>query len=164
MMQDHPFFNPQLLDYYFVGHWFEFFFLLYFLIVNGFYAFLYFASLPQFYQRFKEAKSEQFTKLLSSDSLPPIAILIPGYNENYTLVQSIQSAFNVNYPHIEIVAIDDGSTDNTMEILKKEFQLSETPAASRPLLETGPIRAYYRSELYPNLLVIEKREEAKALL
>jgi glycosyltransferase involved in cell wall biosynthesis len=47
-----------------------------------------------------------------------VSILIPVFNAENFLLETIQSAMNQSYENIEIIAVDDGSTDNSLEILK----------------------------------------------
>jgi len=48
-----------------------------------------------------------------------VSIIIPVYNEEKYLEESLKSAINQTYPNIEIIAINDGSTDKSLEILRK---------------------------------------------
>jgi glycosyltransferase involved in cell wall biosynthesis len=50
---------------------------------------------------------------------PKISIVIPSYNQGKYLEETILSVINQNYPNLEYVIIDDGSTDNSVEIIKK---------------------------------------------
>jgi glycosyltransferase involved in cell wall biosynthesis len=59
---------------------------------------------------------------MTNEVLPVVSIVIATYNGNLYLAQQMESVVAQSYPHIEIIVVDDCSTDNTMEILKS-FQL-----------------------------------------
>lgn len=51
--------------------------------------------------------------------LPKVSILIPCYNADRWVAQAIESALNQTYPHTEVIVVDDGSTDRSLEIIKR---------------------------------------------
>lgn len=55
--------------------------------------------------------------LRPNESWPPVSILIPCYNEGQNAIETISYALNVDYPEFEVIAINDGSKDDTLEIL-----------------------------------------------
>jgi glycosyltransferase involved in cell wall biosynthesis len=63
---------------------------------------------------------------------PLVSILIPCYNARPWIAQCIQSAINQTYPHKEIVVVDDGSTDGSLDVIR-DF-------GDRVRFETGPNR------------------------
>ncbi len=93
---------------------------------------------------------------------PPVSILVPAYNEQLTIVASIQSLLQLSYPLYDVIIVNDGSKDNTMEVLKENFGLIPYPEAYRELLKTKTVRAIYRSTQYSNLRVIDKENGGKA--
>jgi cellulose synthase/poly-beta-1,6-N-acetylglucosamine synthase-like glycosyltransferase len=68
----------------------------------------------------------------------------------------------LTYSEYEVVVINDGSKDATLEVLKREFGLLPFPEAYRRLIPTKDIRAIYRSTRFPNLRVIDKFNGGKA--
>jgi cellulose synthase/poly-beta-1,6-N-acetylglucosamine synthase-like glycosyltransferase len=92
----------------------------------------------------------------------PVSLLIPAYNEESTVAATVRSLLQLNYSHFEIVVINDGSTDRTLDVLKESFGLRLFPEVVRRRLPTEAIRGVYRSSTYPELKVIDKHNGGKA--
>ena len=96
--------------------------------------------------------------------VPPVSIIIPAYNERETILASVTAALQIEFSHFEVIVIDDGSTDDTFSLLTTTYQLFPVPPVFPSILQTAPVKHYYRSKLYPKLLVIQKenggREDA----
>ena len=93
---------------------------------------------------------------------PAISILVPAFNEEATIVAAVRSMLQLTYSEYEIIVINDGSRDHTLDVLVKEFSLTAFPESFRGQIATQPIRALYRSTRYPNLRVIDKDNGGKA--
>ena len=105
--------------------------------------------------------------LLNKDSnYPKIAIVTPSYNQAQFLERTILSVLNQNYPNLEYIIIDGGSTDGSVEIIKKyerylSYWVSEKENVQADAINkgfqksTGQILAWLNSDdLYlPNTLV-----------
>jgi cellulose synthase/poly-beta-1,6-N-acetylglucosamine synthase-like glycosyltransferase len=52
---------------------------------------------------------------------PGVTIVVPAYNEAKVIVPSVRSILESDYPNLEVLVIDDGSTDGTAEAVKKAF-------------------------------------------
>ena len=85
-----------------------------------------------------------------------------AYNEESCIVESVKSLCRLNYPDYEIVVINDGSTDSTLERLIESFGLLRINSVYRPILQTAGVRRFYVSRQVPNLIVIDKAHSGKA--
>lgn len=92
----------------------------------------------------------------------PISIVAPAYNEEATIASSIKSLLQINYPEYEVVVVNDGSKDKTVEVMIKEFNMYPFPEATKLELNSKPIRAIYKSRTQPNLRLIDKENGGKA--
>ena len=93
---------------------------------------------------------------------PPIALLAPAYNESATVENSVHSLLKLDYPHFEIIVINDGSKDETLAVLITAFDLQPIERDYDPALTHAPIRGVYGSARYPQLIVIDKLNGGKA--
>ncbi|TIT59135.1 MAG: glycosyltransferase family 2 protein, partial [Mesorhizobium sp.] len=57
------------------------------------------------------------------DVAPPIALLVPAYNEALNVVESVHSMLALEYPNFEVIVINDGSKDDTLQRLIEAFRL-----------------------------------------
>ena len=93
---------------------------------------------------------------------PPVSLIVPAHNEEATIASSVRSMLQLEYPELEVVVVNDGSRDGTLEALQREFALVPYPEAYWRRIETRPVRAIYRSTRHPNLRVIDKENGGKA--
>jgi len=98
----------------------------------------------------------------TGDDLPGVSIIVPAYNEAETIEQCVLGLLRQAYPDLEILVIDDGSSDETLNVLKSRFSL--TSGLRTPLNALGhePATEILRSASDPRLIVISKRNGGKA--
>lgn len=93
----------------------------------------------------------------------PISVLVPAFNEERSVVESVRSVLSLDYPQHEVIVINDGSTDNTLAALMREFKLVRRESVVRLSLPVqGAILGIYRSPAVPNLAVIDKEHAGKS--
>jgi cellulose synthase/poly-beta-1,6-N-acetylglucosamine synthase-like glycosyltransferase len=93
----------------------------------------------------------------------PISVLVPAHNEETTVVNAVRSVLSLDYPQHEVIVINDGSTDGTLQALIREFQLARREMVVRRSIPIeGVIRGLYRSPSVPNLIVIDKEHGGKS--
>ena len=136
--------------------------LLYFVFLNTAYAVLLLLSIPELWKHWRLAADEHLQRLLATEALPPLSLLVPAHNEEVTVSSSLLSFLTLEYPHLEVVVVNDGSTDDTMAVLLREFDLYEVPPAFTISVPTRPVHAYYRSRRHSRLLVLDKETGGKA--
>ena len=100
--------------------------------------------------------------LIITGNEPPISIIIPAYNESKTIASSLYSLLQLYYPELELIVVNDGSKDDTIEVLINEFDLIPFPEAYRKMISTKEVRQVYISRRYTNLKVINKENGGKS--
>lgn len=93
---------------------------------------------------------------------PTISLVAPAYNEEKSIVASVKSFLSLNYPSFEIIVVNDGSKDKTLQILKDVFKLEEENIFKDPRLDYKTIKGTYRSTIHPQLVVVDKENGGKA--
>lgn len=134
----------------------------YFFLINTFYVIFMFLS---FFGIFRYQNVSSFVKVKEIFHLPlikPISIIVPAYNEEQTIIESVQSLLNLEYPLYEVIVVNDGSTDLTLEKLILNFRLKKTYFIFRKSIETKPIKAIYTSSSNQKLIVVDKISGQKA--
>lgn len=97
-----------------------------------------------------------------AESAPPISLLAPAYNEAPTIEQSVRSLLSLRYPVFEVVVVNDGSTDGTLEVLKRAFGLRPSDRFYDEDCPCRPIRGIWVSDAQPRLVVVDKENGGKA--
>lgn len=134
----------------------------YFVVLNLFYGFLFLMSVGETWKNWMVATRLHLSARFDREALPPISIIIPAYNEEHTILETLEAQLSLEYPHLEILVVNDGSDDETFESVRVAYDLYEVPPAFIRQLPTEPIQGYYKSRTHPALLVIDKENGGKA--
>lgn len=132
------------------------------LVQNCIYIVHLFRSVPEFLKAKTRASRLREWWMLDSETTPPVSLLVPGYNEEATIVESVRSMLTLKYPEYEIIVVNDGSKDQTLKQLIKAFSLVAVQRAIPGRVSYQPIRGVYACPEIPNLVVVDKQNGGKA--
>ena len=136
--------------------------LAYFALLNGTYLVFTLISWRGLTHHRREQKHSALQEAFASPLTPPISILVPAYNEETGIVESVRSLLALRYPQLEVIVVSDGSTDGTIERLREAFDLVPVRKALRTGIPTAPVLEAYASRGRPELSVIHKENGGKA--
>ncbi|HUX61491.1 MAG TPA: glycosyltransferase family 2 protein, partial [Ignavibacteriaceae bacterium] len=101
-------------------------------------------------------------KIFKFQNFKSISIIVPAYNEENTIVDSIMSLLQLEYPDFQLVIVNDGSTDNTLEKIFNNFSIRQVSFTPFYKLKSKQIKTVYMSHEYPSLVVVDKINGGKA--
>jgi len=134
----------------------------YFILLSLAYLILFGAAFLESRRYLKRSKSIDLREIFHSPLAPSISVIIPAYNEEPIIVESVRAALELQYPRFEVVVVNDGSTDATLARLASEFKLKMVARdVSRSVPSMG-VRGAYISETHDNLVVVDKPNGGKA--
>lgn len=136
--------------------------LVYFIAVNAWYLVLLVSAFLELRRHMLVIASESRWRLLSSRLSPAISMLAPAYNEEATVEVALRALLALHYPNLEVVVINDGSKDKTMDVLIDRFGLVPVRTAYEQSIPTKAVRRVYRSRMYAGLVVVDKENGGKA--
>ena len=110
--------------------------------------------------RYWNLQDQEF--LFTPGVVPSVSIIAPAFNEEKTVIESANSLLTLVYPDYEVILVNDGSRDGTIDVLKEYFQLTRIDMVPESGINTAPVRGVYRSPLNQRLLVIDKENGGKA--
>ena len=112
----------------------------------------------------RKSSFADYNLLASSEYAPAISILAPAYNEGANIIENVRSLLAVHYNNMELVVINDGSKDDTLEKLITAYHLVKIPFLVNGKLKAKAIKDIYKSAnpLYHKLIVVDKVNGGKA--
>ena len=137
-------------------------FFVYFVALNSFYALLLILAIPEIWRNRRLADDDDLARLMHSDALPPVSILVPAYNESATIVASVTALLKLQFGMYQVIVVNDGSRDDTMDVMRRELDLYEVPKIYPERIATQRVRAVYASRTHYRFWVIDKENGGKA--
>lgn len=104
------------------------------------------------------------SKVMASPLAPSITIIAPAYNEGMTIVENIRSLLSLKYVNYEVMVVNDGSKDDTLQKMIDAYDLVQTKMDMDLQGKTKPIRGIYKSNIpsFAKLTVIDKENGGKS--
>jgi cellulose synthase/poly-beta-1,6-N-acetylglucosamine synthase-like glycosyltransferase len=107
-------------------------------------------------QHQRRLESHRLSWFKDTPMTPPITIIAPAHNEEASIRVAIRNLLELDYPQLEIIVVNDGSADRTLEELRDEFRLRAVRAVYVAEVKSAPVRGLYRSDVDSRLLVVDK--------
>ena len=104
----------------------------------------------------RRLESLPFDWIKRSPMVPPITILVPAHNEESFICTAVRNLLDLDYPELEVIVINDGSSDSTLQIMQGEFRLRLVRTVYIPQVISAPVRGLYRSDIDPRLVIVDK--------
>ncbi len=147
--------NLPTFDLHFAVLVLEWIFVAYFLIAHGGHILLALGSIDGLRRHIKSENVNMLPPLATGYELP-FSIVVPVSDATDDIAQFIHSLFNLDYPEFEVIVAVDGANDDTLDRLRRLFEMELFPEAFWRQVRSRSVRGVYRSARYPRLRVIEK--------
>lgn len=120
------------------------------------------ASILHLFKEYGLDKEESYEDYFEYSYTKPVSILVPAFNEEAGIKDSVRSLLSLHYPEYEVIVINDGSKDNTLIKVIEEFDMKQVTKVITKSIPSKEIKAIYQSETHPNLYLIDKDNGGKA--
>lgn len=147
---------------YQIYYWYSLFIFIYFFVINAQYIILILISFQRLREYLRLSKTDFY---VATEYTPSISIIVPARNEEHTIVETVISLFRLDYPDFEIVVVNDGSTDSTLDSLIDYFELKPVEASyenSEDWIPCETVHGLYSSFVHSHLLVVDKKNGGKS--
>jgi cellulose synthase/poly-beta-1,6-N-acetylglucosamine synthase-like glycosyltransferase len=141
---------------------FNFAMLAYFAVLNVIYTVLLVLGWRAIATYVRRRRLIDYDEIARSPLTMPISMVVPAYNEGPVIVDSVRALLGARYPTLEVVVVNDGSTDDTLDAMIAAFSL--VPATRVPVarLDTAHIHRILVCPDDDRLVVIDKANGGKA--
>ena len=136
--------------------------LAYFVLINTSYLALVLVSAVEF--RGHQDRKDTRPEMSAGELMPGVSVVVPAHDEEALIVSTVRALLDLRYPLHEVVVVDDGSTDRTLDVLVEAFDLVPVPSPNRGEI---PVRARVHGVLVPRngrtrLLVVTKENSGRS--
>ncbi|MFL9833409.1 sulfatase-like hydrolase/transferase [Chryseobacterium terrae] len=112
----------------------------------------------------KENTFTDYNIIAANPNAPAFTIIAPAYNEGMTIVENVRSLLSLYYHNLEIIIVNDGSKDDSMQKLIEAYDLESMAYFIQGKIETNKVRGVYKSKnpAFKKLIVVDKENGGKA--
>ncbi|MFM8433066.1 MAG: glycosyltransferase family 2 protein [Bacteroidota bacterium] len=152
------------LFFYYLTRFADHFILIYSLSLFTTYLVLSILSAREIIKYIRRNSFIDYRDILTAPTAPSISIIAPAYNEAKTIVENVRSLLNIHYVNFEVIIINDGSKDETLQLMIEGYDLEKVPYAYDQVLDCKRIRGIYKSRIpsLGKLTVVDKENGGKA--
>jgi cellulose synthase/poly-beta-1,6-N-acetylglucosamine synthase-like glycosyltransferase len=135
---------------------------IYFILMHGSYFLLILIAVFAQKRYHRGIQFREFKRISESPLSPPVSIVIAAYNEEKVIINTVRNVLQLHYPQFEVIVVNDGSEDNTVQLLIDYFKMEPFDKVYKKHIETKPVRAIYQSSTHPNLILVDKENGRRA--
>ncbi|ROH97814.1 sulfatase-like hydrolase/transferase [Chryseobacterium daecheongense] len=112
----------------------------------------------------KENTFTDYNIIAVNPNAPTFSLIAPAYNEGMTIVENVRSLLSLYYHNLEIIIVNDGSKDDSMQKLIEAYELESISFFVQGEIQTNAIRSIYKSKnpAFKKLIVVDKENGGKA--
>jgi cellulose synthase/poly-beta-1,6-N-acetylglucosamine synthase-like glycosyltransferase len=129
---------------------------IYFVCLNGGYTVLLVAGWLEINGYVSRRPLRDYDAVADSLLTRPISLVVPAHNEELSIVESVKSLLATRYATFEVLVVNDGSGDSTLERLIEAFDLRPVERVPRSEIASAAVRSVYASPVEPRLIVVDK--------
>jgi len=156
---------PDLgFDISFLVHIYLILILAYAIMIMSSYLILAYLSARELREYLKRNSFVDYEVMLSSEYAPAMSLIAPAYNEAATIKENVRSLLSLNYSNYQLIVVNDGSKDDSMEVLISNYDLIPAEFTYSEQIETKKIKGVYvsRNAAFKKLVVVDKENGGKA--
>ncbi|UOE93114.1 glycosyltransferase [Alkalihalobacillus sp. LMS39] len=143
----------QILAFLIIGYMF---------VVMLFYIVMFFISAFQLRSQYELNEKDIYEEMAESIDTKPISIIVPAFNEEVGIYSSVRSLLSIHYPEYEIIVVNDGSKDKTLQEMIERFQMKKVNRIVKQSIASKEVHAIYQSTLYDYVYLVDKSNGGKA--
>lgn len=144
---------------------FQYVFIAYSICAIGSYLVLAIVSVVETIEYKRKNSYVNYKEIMSSNNAPTISIIAPAYNESLNIVENVRSLLSNHYVNYDVIIVNDGSKDDSLEKLIKIYNLVKVDYLINEQIPTKPLRnGIYKSTnpAFEKLIIVDKENGGKA--